>query len=297
MLQLYQDAMAICRAFHKPDIFLTMTANPNWVEIQDALLRESTVDGQKQIAVDQPDIVARVFEEKKKALLKEIRDGLFGKTAAMVHTIEFQKRGLPHMHLLIFLEPQDKIQTAADVDSIVSAQIPDPDANPVLYNIITQNMVHGPCGAAKPDAKCMVDGHCSKHYRKEFCENTQYGDDGYPKYARPNNGHSFVKNGFEYDNGDVVPYIAYLSAKYNCHINVEICAAVEAVNTFTSTSTKGMIKQLWRSQVISKGMKLKNILMHDIFQLLKVVHTFLNFQCIQNHLLFIICQFTWKISN
>ena len=68
------------------------------------------------------------------------------------------------MHLLNFLEPQDKIQTAADVDSIVSAQIPDPDANPVLYNIITQNMVHGPCEAAKPDAKCMVDGHFSKHY-------------------------------------------------------------------------------------------------------------------------------------
>ena len=52
MLQLYQDSMAICHAFHKPDIFLTMTANPNWVEIQDALLRESTVDRQKQTAVD-----------------------------------------------------------------------------------------------------------------------------------------------------------------------------------------------------------------------------------------------------
>ena len=128
---------------------------------------------------------------------------------------------------------------AADVDSIVSAQIPDRDANPVLYNIITQNMVHGPCGAAKPDAKCMVDGHCSKHYRKEFCENTQYGDDGYPKYARPNNGRSFEKNGFEYDNRDVVPYNAYLSAKYNCHINVEICAAVEAVKYIHKYIYKG----------------------------------------------------------
>ena len=239
MLQLYQDSMAICRAFRKPDIFLTMTANPNWPEIQEALLKEPTVDGEKQTAVDRPDIVARVFEEKKKALLKEIKDGLFGKTAAMVHTIEFQKRGLPHMHLLIFLEPEYKIRTAADVDSIVSAQIPDPAAHPVLYNIVTQNMVHGPCGTAKPDAKCMVDGHCSKRYRKEFCENTQFGDDGYPKYARPNNGRSFVKNGFEYDNRDVVPYNAYLSAKYNCHINVEICAAVEAVKYIHKYIYKG----------------------------------------------------------
>ena len=102
MLQLYQDSMAICCAFHKPDIFLTMTSNPNWVKVQEAVLKEPTVNGQIQKAVDRPDIVVCVFEEKKKALLKEISDGLFGKTSAMVHTIEFQKRGLPHMHLLIF---------------------------------------------------------------------------------------------------------------------------------------------------------------------------------------------------
>ena len=192
------------------------------------------------------------------------------------------------MHLLIFLDPAYKIRDASDVDSIVSAQIPDPVENPVLYNIVTQSMVHGPCGNEKPDAKCMVDGHCSKHFRKEFCENTQFGDDGYPKYARPNNGRSFVKGGFEYDNRDVVPYNPYLSAKYNCHINVEICK---------STYTRGMIEQLWRSQVTSKEMKSKNIWMHDIFQLLKAVGTFLNFQCIQNHQLYIDCLFTWKISN
>ena len=97
MLQLYQDSMAICRAFRKPDIFLTMTSNPNWPEVNDALLKEPTVNGVQQTAVERPDIVVCVFEEKKKALLKEIKDGLFGKTAAMVHTIEFQKRGLPHL--------------------------------------------------------------------------------------------------------------------------------------------------------------------------------------------------------
>ena len=49
--------------------------NKNLVEIQEALLKEPTVDGQRQTAVDQPDIVACVFEEKKNALLKEIKDG------------------------------------------------------------------------------------------------------------------------------------------------------------------------------------------------------------------------------
>ena len=110
MMQLFQDSMAICCAFQKPDIFLTMTANPNWNEIISNLLQEDSPNGLKQTATDRPDIVVYVFEEKKKALLKENKKGLFGRTAAMVHTIEFQKRGLPQMHLLIFLDPADKIR-------------------------------------------------------------------------------------------------------------------------------------------------------------------------------------------
>ena len=74
MNQLFQDSMAICRAFNKPDIFLTMTANPNWPEIQDQLLSEvppphgANYRRRKQKASDHPDIVARVFEQKKNAL-------------------------------------------------------------------------------------------------------------------------------------------------------------------------------------------------------------------------------------
>ena len=35
--QLFQDAMGIVRALGKPDYFITMTCNPNWPEITDAL--------------------------------------------------------------------------------------------------------------------------------------------------------------------------------------------------------------------------------------------------------------------
>ena len=139
-----------------------MTANPNWDEIQCALLKEDRPEGSKQAVSDRPDIVARVFELKKKALLKEIKDGLFGNTVAMVHTIEFQKRGLPHMHLLVFLDGPDKIRDVGHVDSIVSAQIPDPVTQPILYDIITKSMIHGSCGKKFPKAKCMVNGICSK---------------------------------------------------------------------------------------------------------------------------------------
>jgi len=99
MTQLFQDTMAICRHFYKPDLFLTMTANPKWPEIIYSLFPG-------QIATDHPDIVSWVFEQKKKALLKLIDNGFFGTAVAHIHTIEFQKRGLSHIHLLIFLHPQ-----------------------------------------------------------------------------------------------------------------------------------------------------------------------------------------------
>lgn len=199
--------------------------------MKEALLQEEGLHDMPQTAADKPDIVARVFEAKKKALCKEIKDDIFGRAVAMVHTIESQKRGLPHMHLLLFLNPEDKIRNAADVDSVVSAQIPDPVTQPVLYEVITKNMVHGPCGAEKPNAKCMADGRCTKKYQ-EFCETTHFGDDGYPQYARPNNGHC-------YDNRNVVPYSPYISAKYNCHINVEVCPSVQAIKYIHKYIYKG----------------------------------------------------------
>ncbi|KNZ71857.1 hypothetical protein J132_05682 [Termitomyces sp. J132] len=60
----------------------------------------------------------------------------FGKPVAHVHTIKFQKRGLPHMHILIFFHHHHRIQNASHVDSIVSAQIPDPVAQPHLYQVL-----------------------------------------------------------------------------------------------------------------------------------------------------------------
>ncbi|KAF6157515.1 hypothetical protein GIB67_004453 [Kingdonia uniflora] len=103
MYEIYQDSLPITRFNSHPDIFLTITANPKWPEINNALLPNQSV-------YDRPDLVARVFELKKKALLKEVDNNrVFGTCVAHVWTIEFQKRGLPHMHALFFLSREDKI--------------------------------------------------------------------------------------------------------------------------------------------------------------------------------------------
>src|SRR6202453_2341635 len=246
MYQLFQDSMAIARHCQTPDLFLTMTANPNWPEIQEALLElngendDPDRPSKCQTAADRPDIVVRVFHQKVKALLKDIRGGLFGKVAGLVYTIEFQKRGLPHIHILIFLHHLYKIFNADDVDKIVSAQLPDAVAHPMLHQTVTKCMLHGPCGPDFPNALCMIDGKCSKHFPKDFVEETRFGDDGYPEYARPNNGRIFTStSGKTFNNSDVVTYCPLLSARYDCHINVEICTSIKAIKYIHKYIYKG----------------------------------------------------------
>lgn len=223
MRQQYQDAMSICRHCGKPDLFITFTCNPNWPEILEALESGQTPS-------DRPDIVARVFNEKLKALLDDlIKHKIFGDTLAHVYTIEFQKRGLPHAHILLILQPDCKIRDVEEIDKIISAEIPDPAVDPELHRVVTSFMIHGPCGAQNLRAPCMKDGKCSKKYPKMFSEETIWSDDGYPIYRRSNNGRTFVSpNGVEVDNRWVVPYNPYLSKRYNAHINVEICSSILA---------------------------------------------------------------------
>ena len=115
----YQDAMAIVRQYGKPDYFITFTANPAWPEIKDNLWPADH-------AVNRPDLVARVFQQKLKALLHELLDkSVLGVVAAYTWTIEFQKRGLPHAHILLVMRGADRPRTAADVDRAVTAELPD----------------------------------------------------------------------------------------------------------------------------------------------------------------------------
>ena len=229
----FQDAMAICRKFHKPDYFITMTCNPHWPEIEAELK-----DGQK--AQDRPDLVARVFKLKKDQLLRDLKkNGVMGKTVADIEVIEFQKRGLPHAHILIILASQDRPVTPDLVDGTVCAELPpspedteDPEEKKQrqrLQTIVLNNMIHGPCGKANPKSPCMEEGRCSKRYPKPFIKETEVDPDSYYAIYRrraPVDGGRTVdcpKTRRVIDNSWIVPYNPFLSMRYNCHINTEIC--------------------------------------------------------------------------
>ena len=91
---------------------------------------------------------------------------------ADIDTIEFQKRGLPHAHILLTLDENYKPITPDDIDEIICAEIPDPDSEPEAYDTMKRCMMHGPCGYRNPRCVCMVDGKCTKNYPKCFSPST-----------------------------------------------------------------------------------------------------------------------------
>ncbi|XP_074351704.1 uncharacterized protein LOC141690844 [Apium graveolens] len=68
MTQYFKDSLAICRTLGHPLLFLTMTTNTKWPEIQRMLKHMSGVD-----VADAPDVVARVFKMKVDQLIDMIK--------------------------------------------------------------------------------------------------------------------------------------------------------------------------------------------------------------------------------
>lgn len=102
MQQELQDIMGVFTKVGTPDIFITMTYNPNWPEIQRHL-------SEGQTANSRPDIVTRVFRMKMKHMMREVIDNdVSGRFFSFVGVIGFHKRWLPHAYCIFCLSKQDK---------------------------------------------------------------------------------------------------------------------------------------------------------------------------------------------
>ncbi|XP_057418929.1 uncharacterized protein LOC130713151 [Lotus japonicus] len=156
-----------------------------------------------------------------------------------MYTVEFQKRGLPHAHILLWLKPQYKLITGEDIDKFISAELPDPQIYPKLYKAVSSFMIHGPCGVIDPKCACMVDGKCSKHFPKKYHNCTTIDDDGFPIYKRRKTGITVAKKGVPLDNGFVVPYNPRVLMNYHGHINVEYCNKSNAIKYLFKYINKG----------------------------------------------------------
>ncbi len=210
--QRYQDALAIVAKRGMLSLLLTMTCNSQWTKI---------TGPPGQSARHRPDSVARVFEMKRRELLDDIiKKGMLGVVNAYLAVIEFQKRGLPHMHLLLIFDDSTRPKSADDYNRFVCAKIPPPTC-PLLQRFVLRFHIHGPCGKINTKSPCMENNVCTKHYPMQFRKASLEGDDGRPEYRRrgpKDKGQSvetkFRKKKITVTNRNVVPYNPALLMKY-----------------------------------------------------------------------------------
>ncbi|XP_044019163.1 uncharacterized protein LOC122859540 [Aphidius gifuensis] len=107
-------------------------------------------------------------------------------------------------------------------------------------------MIHDPCGPLNITSPCMQNGKCSKGFPKLFTIETQSGQDGYPKYRRrspEDGGQTFQLRKSSrivtIDNRWIVPYSPVLLRAFDCHINIELCHSVKAIQYICSYINKG----------------------------------------------------------
>ncbi|KAJ7942756.1 ATP-dependent DNA helicase [Quillaja saponaria] len=82
----YIDAMALVQRFGKPDLFLTMTCNPSWVEIKEELR-----SGEE--AQNRPDLISHISISKLESFKTDIlRKHVLGHVAAYVYVRVLKKR-------------------------------------------------------------------------------------------------------------------------------------------------------------------------------------------------------------
>ena len=225
---LVQDAMAVMHRYGAPDLCITFTTNPNWDEIQNNLLPGQT-------AVEDPALVCRVFRLKLDQLLKELRSGsVFGPLVYVMAVTEFQKRGLPHAHII--LKFKESAQQRGAVHDWVWAHIPDINLYPAEHAAVLKFMIHNPCtSSVNRNAVCQTDQNgtrrCGKHFPQPLRDNTSIENaTGRALYRRPamqplpykfycSKTSKWIQTTI--DNTWVVPYNAYLLTRFNAHMCVD----------------------------------------------------------------------------
>jgi len=229
--------MEMVRSLGKPSYFLTFTCNPYWEEFKQLLKPGENVN-------DRPDIVNNVFHKKLMDLKRDIMENhILGRVTGMVYSIEFQKRGLPHCHMLLIMDR--RVCTTSQVDAAVCAELP-ADQNSQLFRTVINSMTHQ-CGE-RNGVGCLKNGICQRGYPKAYLEETFIDDNNVVHYRRRNDGRYYkkkirVENGTVEEkiitNRDVVPYNPYLTRKYDAHINLEVVATVHSLKYIHKYIFKG----------------------------------------------------------
>ena len=235
---LVDDGMAVIGRYGNPTLFITFTGNPAWPEFLEAI-RVTTGNNPPQDAhILFPALLVRVFKAKLYSLENDLKTGaIFGHRQVFIQrVIEFQKRYIPHAHIVVRLDSPEPIPSM--VDSWISTRLFYHEECPkfsgdidtcmrckcdcaahALHRFIFSKMRHTRC----QEGKCATKSGCKKGY--------PFTHAGEPLMSHSwcnTRGSWTFRRSFTQDD-IVVPYNRALVEKYQAHINVECCASYTVI--------------------------------------------------------------------
>ncbi|XP_069378951.1 uncharacterized protein [Paralichthys olivaceus] len=155
-----KDLHAMVRQVGKPTFFLTFSAAemrwPEFIEVIKAQQGESVDFSQLDwnakcdILRSNPVTVMRMFEKRVDALMNLILSDAqpIGQVEDYFYRVEFQARGSPHIHLVVWIKDAPEFGEDKDdevckfIDQHVTCQMPDPNADPELHKIVSEVQMH-----------------------------------------------------------------------------------------------------------------------------------------------------------
>jgi hypothetical protein len=246
---LASNALTIVSEYGKPTVFITLTCNPMWDEIQQMLLPG-------QSAFDRPEVVCEVFHHRLAAILYNIRSGKYFDDEDMsgdvttrrtvvyeLRCIEYQHRGLPHAHIVIRLsnipEPSDPAACSDWIDNFLTCEYPVVDANSSpsdrqYLEAVRSCMVH----TCSPAVNGCLDEHgvCRKGYHRTVeLPRTTFCEKGYPIYKRRKK-----------EDLHVVPHNRKLLLDWGGHAYIDWCGSTYTVLYLYKYLYKGAKKVKFR---------------------------------------------------
>ncbi|KAK0145562.1 hypothetical protein N1851_015516 [Merluccius polli] len=156
-----KDLNAMVRQLGKPTFFLTFSAaEMRWPEVIEAVKAQqgeqvdvSQLDwnAKCEILRSNPVTLMRLFEKRVDALMTDLilsPAQPIGEVEDYFYQVEFQARGSPHIHLLVWIKDAPEFGDDDDdkiikfIDQYITCQMPDPNADPELHKIVSEVQVH-----------------------------------------------------------------------------------------------------------------------------------------------------------
>ena len=149
------DVMAMIREYGSPTLFLTLScAEYEAPDIERYLRKVNDVSGSYPIGrlcTEDPISVSRKFSQKFQDFFTTVllQGQVLGEVSHFFWKKEYQSRGAPHYHVLLWIKDAPIIKDGSDnekvlkwIQSIITCRIPDEKASPELHRLVTKFQMH-----------------------------------------------------------------------------------------------------------------------------------------------------------